>query len=478
MQIKRLSQTIVAGALGLAILVGLNVLAVKKGWRWDVTKNKRHSLAQQSVDVLKSMNGKFSALAFYKPEEGGREATEDLFRLISHVNPNFTFEFVDPDRTPVLTKEYEVTQQRTVVLLSGDKREKVAIVDEEKLVNALIRVTSARKSKIYAVAGHGELDAAAQGDKSWSMLEKSLKEQGVEVQPLTLARESVVPVDADALLILGPQKDFLEPELKLLSDYFAAGGRVFLAFDAMQRTNLDDWLKKTMPIERKQGLIIDPVSRLISGDALTPLVQDFGAHPISEDFVNQMVLFPTSSALAPTDVSPEQAAAKKNPMMGAAPASAAHYLGRTLDQAWLKTDISQLRTGGKVEFDPKTDLKGPLWIAAVYDAKAAKDNANPMAEEEKGKAKKMGRAVLVADQDFLSNKYVNVAGNLDFGRNCINWLAEREGLLTISKPKASNVFLMLQPAQRMLLTWGPLLLLPGGALVLAIGVAVKRRRSQ
>lgn len=473
MQIKRLSQTIVAGALGLALLVGLNVLAVKQAWRWDVTKNKRHSLAPQSADVLKSISSKVSAFAFYKPEEGGKESAEDLFKLVARATPQFAYEFVDPDRSPVLTKEYEVTQLRTVVLVCGEKREKVVMPDEEKLVNAIIRVTSARKSKIYAVAGHGELDAAAQGDKSWSMLEKSLKEQGVEVQSLTLARESAIPADADALLILGPQKDYLEHELKLLSDYFTAGGRLFLAFDAMQATNIDEWLKKTIPLERKQGLVIDPISRLISGDALTPLVQDFGQHPITEEFVNQMALFPTSSALVATDA---DQVGKKNPMQPPQ-APATQYLGRTLDQAWLKTDISQLRSGGKVELDPKADLKGPLWIAAVYDAKALEPQKNPMADPAKDKAKKAARVVVVADQDFLSNKYVNVGGNLDFARNCVNWLAEREGLLTISKPKAANVFLMLQPTQRLLLTWGPLVLLPSAALILAIGMAVKRRRS-
>jgi ABC-type uncharacterized transport system involved in gliding motility auxiliary subunit len=101
-----------------------------------------------------------------------------------------------------------------------------------------------------------------------------------------------------------------------------------------------------------------------------------------------------------------------------------------------------------------------------------------MAEPSKDKTKKMPRVVVVADQDFLSNKYVNVGGNLDFGRNCLNWLAEREGLLTISKPKSANVFLMLQPTPRMLLTWAPLILLPAAALILALGMAVKRRRSK
>jgi|GEM_PF-3038645 len=479
MQVKRISQTILAGALGLAILIGLNVLAAKQGWRWDSTKSKRHSLSQQSVDLLKSIPLKVEVAAFFKPEEGGRDAVETLLKLITQANPNISFEFIDPDRSPFRTKELQVTQPGTVVLSCAEKREKLPFPDEEKLVNAIIRVSSARKSKLYAVTGHGELDAAGQGEKSWSMLEKSIKEQGVEIQPLTLARGETVPADADALLVMGPQNDFLDPELKLLSDYFTAGGRVFLALDAMQRTNLDGWIKQNMPLERKDGLIIDPVSRLVSGDALTPLAQDFGDHPITQEFVGQMVLFPTSAALAPTDVAPEQAAAKKNPMMPQAQSSAAQYLARTLDQAWLKTDVSQLRNGAKVELDPKADLRGPLWIAAAYDAKTAKETKNPMGTPDKDdKNKKMSRAVVVADQDFLSNKYVNLAGNLDFARNCINWLAEREGLLTISKPKPANVFLTLQPAQRLLLTWGPLILLPGAALALAIGMAVKRRRSK
>lgn len=477
MQWKRFSQTALAGILGLALMVGLNVLASKQNWRWDSTATKRYSLAPETEDALESLKQDVVAVAFYRPEE--RAQIQDTLRLFSQKTPRFTYEFVDPDRSPFRAKEYEVAQTGTVVLLSGEKQEKLLFPDEVKLINGLIRVSNPRRAKLYFIVGHGEASPEAMGDAACTMLASTLREQGVDTQTLTLARQEAVPADADALLILGPKKDLLEHELEVLSDYWSEGGRLFIALAAESKTNLDAWLENAN-LQRLDGFAIDPVSKLIVGDPMAPLVQDYGFHPITQDF-NLMTIFPTAAAL--------QAIGAKAGQGDAQAAIQPEYLGRSTEQSWLETDIQALRQTGTAEFNPQSDVGGPLWLAAVFeqplgstdnDSGEAADTTSgePAGETAKNQNSRARRAVVFADQDFVTDQYVNLSGNMDLARNASNWLLEREELITVSKPEAANVFLTLSVGERMIVSWTPLLLLPGLCLVVAIMMGLKRRKAK
>ncbi len=462
MQWKRISQTVLAGVLGLALLVGLNVLAAKQNWRWDTTETKRYSLAPETKDALESLDTDVVAVAFFRPEE--RIQVKDTLNLFSQKTDRFTYEFVDPDRSPFRAREYDVTQTGTVVLLSGDKQEKLLFPDEAKMVNGVIRVSNPRRARLYFVTGHGEASPESLGDAACTQLAAALQDQGADTQSLTLARLESVPEDADALLILGPKKDFLAHELKVLGDYWNKGGRLLIALAAENSTNLDAWLAN-LGLQRMQGYAIDPVSKLIVGDPMAPLVQDYGFHPVTQDFA-LMTIFPTAAAFKalPTED-------------GQGPAGKAEYLGRSTQQSWLETDIAALRESGTAEFDEQTDIPGPLWLAAVYEQPlAAEAEKNGGGDSEK--PARSQRAVVFADQDFLTDQYVNLSGNMDLARNTANWLMEREKLISVSKPDAANVFLTLSVGERMLVSWAPLLLIPGLCLALALMVALGRRKAK
>ncbi len=449
-QIKRYSQTFLSGLLGLALLVGLNILAAKQAWRVDVTSNKRYSLSAESEKALKNLSTPVTAAAFYRPQDDSKSVAEDLFKLFGQRTPNFSYEFLDPDRTPFRAKEMGVTQIGTVVVTAGDKTEKVVFPTEEKLLNAVIRVSDPHRALLYVVTGHGELDPAGTDEaSSCAKLKAALTNQGVDMETLTLARQTAVPENASALLILGPRRDFLPQELATLTRYFEAGGRLFIGISAEEHTNLDAWVDEHLGLTRMNGLVVDPMSKLVVGDPLIPLIQTYGPHEITRDFT-MMTLLPTCTAFS---------ASEKGP------ASNAFYLGQSTDQSWLETDMAGLRAG-TAEFDEK-DVSGPLWLAAGYQAQAEGNATKPVA-----------RAVLFADQDFLSDRYLNLAGNLDFARNSANWLMERAGLITVSKPTTAGAFLLLDPTQRLILTWVPLLLIPGVMLALAIVVARRRRRAR
>ncbi|MGE4298714.1 MAG: GldG family protein [Desulfovibrionaceae bacterium] len=479
-RLPRTTRALLAALLGLCVLVGVNVLATRIGWRCDLTATKRYSLAPATRAALAQLNATVSAAAFFRPKEPGRALTRDLLDMFARQTPAFTYSFVDPDRSPFRARDLGVTQGGTVVLLCGGKTETVHLPDEETLANALIRVSNARVSTVWFTTGHGELSPipaapalpglpapqADQGDPALcTRLNSALTAQGVRTDTALLARLAAIPGTVDALVIAGPTRDFLPGELALIDAFAARGGALFVALDAGHATNLEEWMRRALHVERRRGFVLDPMSDAVVGDPMTPLVRDYGTSPAVRDF-SLTTLFPTATALAPA----REPGGVRLERLGAARPMVTP-LARTSEQVWLERDLDGLRKG-KAAFDPATDLPGPLWLGVACDP--GKRDATDAADTGND-ARPVTRAVVFGDQDFMADRYVGLSGNLDLTRNCVQWLMEKEGLVTISKPKGANVFLLLSVWQRRLLMWTPLAVVPGGALCLAAWVAVRRR---
>ncbi|MFW5837112.1 MAG: GldG family protein, partial [Desulfovibrionaceae bacterium] len=404
-RVKRYSQTVVAGLLAVGLLAGLYLLSQSAGWRHDATSNKRHSLSLETRQVLDQLAEPVKAVVFSRPGDPQRVRVEDLLELYARRNDLFTYEIADPDKDPLRAKELGVTQIGEAVVLSGEKQEKIALPDEQKLTNAVIRVTDPGKSTIYFVQGHGEFTPDAREHGSLSVLRNALEAQGALAQKLFLVREKSVPGDADALIIAGPQKDFLDSELTALTRYFQSGGRILYAISAEDAVNLDDWLAEAAGLARDPGLVLDPVSQIVTGNYLTPIVQSYGMHPITKDF-SLVTLYPTCTALS---------------VERTAPGGGPRLLGESSENSWLESDLKMLVTG-EATFDEPQDVPGPLWLSAVYEAEG-NATSGP------------SRLAVFGDQDFLSDRYVKLSGNLDMAMNTVNWLLAKENLITISKPK-------------------------------------------
>ncbi|TVM17706.1 hypothetical protein DPQ33_08700 [Oceanidesulfovibrio indonesiensis] len=472
---KRLSMTILTGLIVIAVLVGVNVLAGKRDWRWDATSNKRYSLSETTKAALRSLSEPVHAVAFFRPTDGASQ-TGDLLELFAAQNRDFTYEIVDPDRTPFRARQLDVRQSGTVVVQADSRSEKIMFPDEERLLNAVVKATSRSESVVRVVTGHGEVDVQEPGSRNASMLRELLTNQGASVGPITLAIAESVPEDVDLLLILAPAQDYMDHELAVLDRYVDRGGRLFVALMPEESTNLETWLEERFGLVRNEGFVVDTLSQVMSGDAMTPLAQQYARMPITENFA-LMTLYPTSAALFAAEA--EEADAEDLPQP--------RGLVFSGEQTWLETNIQGL-IEGSAEFNEGEDIKGPFWLGAFYNdppRPTTRQPAGGMAESTiaddaqhnatAGSELPTTRALFFADQDFLTDDFITIGGNKDLVRNSLNWLLEREGLISVDKPRPVATFLVMTPLQRALITYVPVLIVPGACLVLAIVVALRRR---
>ena len=437
--------TAVTVVLLLGVIGVVEGLSYRHNWRWDLTENLRHSLAPQTVQLLGSLKTDVSAVAFFRSDQPGKRVAEDLLKQYARfAKGRLTWRVVDPDREPGLARRYGVESYGTVVLETKAKSEKVLDAEEEKLTNALVKVTREGKRMVYVVQGHGERELTNSEKSGFTEAKAAMEKVNYEVKPLVLARAGKVPADAALVIVPGPRTDPFQPELEALDAYVRAGGKLLVMADPFQSEGLRAYVAR-YGVDLGQDLVVEenPIGRLFGIGPEVPIVQQYEGHPITREMGGVSTLFPLTRSLA----------AAKTPPKGVAVAA----LARTSPQSWGETDRAGLERG--TARPDAQDPKGPLAVAMV----ATLDKA---------------RIVVYGTSNLAANQFLNLQGNRDFFLNTVSWLAEEEDQIAI-RPRTANptpVFMNSQQAQMVFLL--PVVILPAIALVGGVAAVLRRRAAK
>ncbi|HBH01962.1 MAG TPA: hypothetical protein DDZ42_08585 [Candidatus Rokubacteria bacterium] len=437
--------TAVMIVLLLGVIGFVEALSYRNNWRWDLTEGKRHSLSPQTIRLLEGLTTDVNAIAFFRSDQPGKRVAEDLFKQYARfARGRFAWRSVDPDREPGLARRYGVEAYGTVILETKAKSEKVLDAEEEKVTNALVKVTREGKRVVYVIQGHGERELTNTERPGFSEAKAAMEKANYEVKPLVLARAGAVPADAAIVLVPGPRTDPFAPELGALDAYIRGGGKLLVMADPFQAEGLRKYLTK-YGVELGQDLVVEenPIGRLFGIGPEVPIVQQYEAHPITREMGGVSTLFPLTRSLG----------AAKTPPKGVTVVP----LARTSPQSWGETDRAGLERG-TAKPDPQ-DAKGPLTVAMVSTVDKA-------------------RIVVYGTSSLAANQFLNLQGNRDFFLNSVSWLAEEEDQISIRPRSAAPtpVFMNSQQAQAVFLL--PVVILPGLALVGGIAAVLRRRAAK
>jgi ABC-type uncharacterized transport system involved in gliding motility auxiliary subunit len=455
----------VMALLALGIVVAANAISLRHSVRWDFTENKRNSVSPQTIQVLRTLKAPVSAIAFFRSDTPGKKTAEDLLtQYATYSRGKFTWRLEDTDRAPALARQYGVESYGTVVLEGGPagqtRTEKVQDAEEEKLTNAIVKITRADKRVVYVLKGHGEREIGSTDRGGFSQAKEQMEKANYEVKDLFLARDPKIPDDAAIVMVPSPKTDLFPQELAALDGYIAKAGKVFLMAGPFQADT-------TMKYLTKYGIVVDedvvielnPIGQVFGVGPLVPVVGQYEPHPITKDMAGVMTLFPLTRSLAPAKALPKGVQASS--------------LAQTSRQSWGETDKNVFQTG-KATPDPN-EKTGPLSVALVATVDAQPD---PKAEGDAAKKAPKARIVVVGTADFASNQFLGAQGNRDFFLNVVSWLAEEEDLISIRAKDPKQNPVMLTSGQSRLVLGLPLLALPGAVLICGIAVILQRRRAR
>jgi len=427
----------------LIIVVSLETLATRGNYRFDLTPQKKYSLSALTTQVLQNLAQPVQATVFYR--RGDREKHNELLSLMAEENPRFSYQLFDLDRAPGLAQRYGVTAYGTTIVESAGNRLTIPLVDEERMVNVLLRVSQSQKT-IYFLTGHGENDPVDADERvGYGVLRQVLETENYRVRPLPLLDAEAVPPDADLLIVSGPKEELAPAELEALSAYLTAGGNALFMLDPYTVPGLSHYLEQ-FGFALAEDVIVDDQNQVAGGEPLMPMISTFA----QDVFPRQPKGEPMLPVVRPVHIADRKAQA----------------FAFSSENSWaLKSRARAER--GDLSFKSDEDQKGPLPVAAV--ATVGKD--------------KQGKLVVLGDSDFVNNFYARVPGNVDLFMNTVGWMLNRQELIALGRTPNTQVSkrgatpqqtLYLSASQARLFFWSMVVAEP--VLVFLVGMAVFARR--
>lgn len=465
------------------IVAGINYLANRHNKRWDLTGSKQYTLSDQAVTVLSNLDRDLKVVIFDRKDSA--QGALDLLTEFGYHSNHVSVEVVDQEAEPAKAAKYRTSTEAnipfgTIVLDAGDKVERVTFATEQDLINTIIKVIKEGTKKIYFVEGHGEKDID-DTETGVSIIKTKLEESNYEVakfHPLQSMTEGKIqfPEDATALVIAGPQRDYLPGEIDALRDYLNAGGKVLFLVDPENqgaKPNLVALLKD-FNVELGNNVVIDVsgVGQLFGFGPEVPLVASYSSHPITKKFGNVPTVYPFVRTVDSSDSTAEGITV--DALVSSSPNS------------WAEEDFDALAEG-QVAPD-ESERSGPLDLAVAITIEVEEAESEPEESpeddgdgapeegEEKDGPTPQGRAVVVGDSDFITNSLVGApVANLDLFVNMVNWIAEDEDLISIRPREPEDRRIFMNAQQQKNVAYLSLFFIPLAVLVAGISVWWGRR---
>lgn len=435
-----------------SIVIIIQALSVRHSARYDLTRNKRFSLAGQTLSVLASLEDDLRVYGFYQQGDEGRERAQDLLDQYAHKNLRVRYELIDPDRSPTRATEMGVANYGTLVVQYGDRREQIASLSEESLTNAILKLTRDVVKGIYFVRGHGEKRIDSQDPTGYSIMKEAITSQNYGVSSLSLFEEAAVPHDCYLLVVAGPTSDYFESEITKIEEYLSRGKNALFLIDARVTLPRIAELLADYRVILDNDVVIDPYSRIFGADYTVPVVTQYVEHPVTRD-IDVATFYPMARSVR---IAPPQDLQVT-----------VQYLAQTGESAWGETDLDGVQKGTAVRGDD--DIPAPLSLALIA-SRVHSDTTTTGAPRE-------SKVLVIGDSDFASNSAFRISGNADFLLNMINFLAEEKDLVAIRPKEGLGDRLFLTASEGRFIFLVSVVVLPLSVIGVGVSVFVRRRKS-
>ncbi len=439
----------------IGIMAMLNVVAAQNRIRWDMTAGGQYTLARQTITVLNELKDPIKVIGFFTANPallGSRDQAQNLLTEYRVQSNLITYEFVDMEEKPGVARQYGVTQAGTMVFAQGDRRKLVLSVSEQDFTGAILNVTGTAQPVIYFIVGHGEHDLLSKENSGYSFVRDGLIADNYLVFPINLSSMTSIPDDAALLVIAGPKRAFLPPEIAMINEHLDDNGKLLFLADPGLPEEFAPVLAR-WGIAIQEGSLIDGAS-FVQPDMTTPAIQ--GNQYVPSVITREIAATFFPGAIGMTVDIPED--------------DNDHVFVTALAISTFQSYLE--KTLGTLEFDVNVDEFGPFPLALSVEASKPigqrPDSPTVTAEGAPDLGETYTRLLVFADSDFASNEFFYSLGNSDLFLNSVNWLTEQEQLISIRpKPAAFRRLVVTQRDWNVILytTVGfwPMMVLLGGA---------------
>lgn len=478
------------------LVSAVNWIGFRHYKRWDVSRDQKYALSDKTKRFLNSIKGKVRITVFFSPNT---PISGDVSSLLTEyqyaAKGKIDIENIDPQRNLSRAKEmfdkYKVVSDESLLVIDYEGRNKTvkasemaeidqsgmafgegprvtAFKGEQAITSAMIDLVEGKKNTIGYVTGHKEpsitepsplamLNQQQQAGSPISVLKTFIENENIKFQELNLFNGPQIPADIKTVMIVGPQYDLSDREIKLLHDFWNKQGRILLLIDPSAKTPKLNAFLNELGVKVNDDRLMAFVRTGIEELALIRDVQArfLGESPVTKRLANVRALFfggTSSIALEPERV--RAANIRLQPLIEAEKGYFAETDYNTTDQAKLQADAKKAGTA-------------PLTIGVSIEKGGSADERVQM---------NSSRMVVVSNATFVQdNALTQDQQALDFISASANWLLSREQLIGIAPKVPKTLTFSLNEDALRSLRWMILVLMPLVFVVLGTAVWWKRR---
>src|SRR5438552_3569751 len=422
----------------------VNSIAFKHYQRWDFSRDQKYALSDKTKRFLRTIKGKMRVIVFFSPSTPITADVQNLLTEYQYAGKGkIDIERIDPERNLSRAKEmfdkYKVVSDESLLVIDYEGRNKTvkasemaeidqsgmaygegprvgAFKGEQAITSAMMDVVQGKKNTLGYVLGHKEPPLS--GNTNISVLKAFIESENIKFQELNLFDVGAIPAELKTILIIGPQYDFSDREMKLLRDFWDKQGRILLLRDPAAKTPKLDAFLNELGVKVNEDRLMVFLRTGIQELALTRDVQAhfLGDSPITKRLADAQALFfggTSSLTLEPDRV--RAANVRLDPLIQAEKGYFAETDYNSVNQAKFQADA---KAAG-----------APPTIGAAVERGASADERVQM---------NSSRLVVVSNTTFIQDNAVTQDQQaLDFISGSVNWLLSREQLIGIA-PKISR----------------------------------------
>ena len=299
----------------------------------------------------------------------------------------------------------------------GEGPRVAAFKGEQAITSAMIDLVEGKKKTLGYVLGHKE-PPLTEGS-AISVLKTFIENENIQFKELNLLDLDAIPEDVKTVMIIGPQYDFSDREMKLLRNFWDKQGRILLLLDPAAKTPKLDAFVSELGVKVNDDRLMVFLRTGIQELALTRDVQArfLGDSPITRRLADVRVLF--LGGTSSLTLEPDRARAvniRIEPLIQAEKGYFAETDYNTDNQP-------------KLQADAKRDGNTQITIGAAIEKGGSADERVQL---------NSSRLVVVSNATFIQdNAITQDQQGLDFMSGSVNWLLSREQLIGIA-PKVSK----------------------------------------
>ncbi len=413
---------------------------------WDWTDNRRNSLADESLALLDRLETPLHLTSYAPDRPALRKRIDRLLERYRRASPQrVKIRYIDPELHPDQARMAGVELAGELVLEYQGRSERLQVLSEEQIANALLRLLGRPERWIAGLGGHGERHLSGRANHDLGDFGSALEQRGYRVQTLDLAAVPALPDNLGLLVLAGPRQPLPPAEISRLQSHLDNGGNLLWLMDAGAKGGLEP-LAQNLGVIPLPGVIVDAnVADLGVDDPTVALVSSYPEHPAIQGF-KLLSLYPSSLALmhVPT------AGWRSAPLL------------QTMPRSWNETGLVQ----GQIQQDGELgEQAGPLTLGLALERKLATSSGA-----------RRQRVLVLGDGDFLANAFLANAGNRELGLRLVRWLMEEDVLLHIPARTTPDRELRISRNMALVLGLGGLIVAPLGFLL--SGLLIRRSRNR